>query len=184
MRSVRRNDINATALILMGVLSACSTGSPAPSPLPLPSQAASASGAALTITGVEYAYQGVPASVKAGTVVSFTNGGKEVHELIAIRRNDGVTTSVDELIAMPEAESDKLVTILPVVAIATPGESAPDPVVLDKPGSYIFMCFIPVGTTAFPSEDPGASVDPSASVEPGGPPHFTQGMVAELTVTE
>lgn len=175
--------MNTMALMVMAVLSACSTGSPGVSPSPSVSQAASTSAATLTITGVEYAFQGVPVSVKAGTIVTFTNGGKELHELITIRRNEGVTTPFEELVAMPEAESDKLVTILPVVAIAAPGESAAETVTLDKPGSYIFVCFIPVGMTAFPSQDPNASSDPGASSEPGGPPHFTQGMVAELNVT-
>lgn len=170
----------ATSLALIVVLGACSgTGAPSPSPSPTASPVPSTSADALTITGVEYEYQGVPASVKVGTVVTFTNGGHELHELITVRRNDGVTTSIEELISMPEEDSDKFVTISPVVAIAAPGESAPETVTLDRPGSYIFICFIPQGTTSFPSDGPDAS-----AAEPQGAPHFTLGMVAELTVTE
>jgi plastocyanin len=170
----------ATSLALVAVLSACSgTGTPSTSPSPTASPIPSTSADALAITGVEYEYQGVPASAKVGTVVTFTNGGHELHELIAVRRNDGVTTPVEDLISMPQEESDKLVTISPVVAIAAPGESAPEQVTLDRPGSYIFICFIPQGMTSIPSGSPDASAAP-----PPGAPHFTLGMVAELTVIE
>ncbi len=144
-------------------------------------EAPSSSGNAVTITGVEYAYEGLPERVEPGTVVSFKNGGTEVHEIIAVRRNEGVTTTLDELLAMSETESDKLVTFLGV-AIASPGETALDTITLDQPGSYIFLCFIPVGTTELPSLAPDAT--PSESLLPDGPPHFTQGMLTEFNVTE
>jgi plastocyanin len=134
----------------------------------------------IEVTGVEYAYQGVPETAPAGTEVSFFNAGEEVHQIIAVRRNDGVTTSLDELLAMSEAESNKLVTVLDV-AVAEPGETAPNTIALDQPGSYIFICFIPVGTTALPSLAPGAT--PNESTLPEGKPHFLEGMVAEFSVT-
>jgi hypothetical protein len=52
----------------------------------------------------------------------------------------------------------------------------------DQPGGYIFICFIPVGTTELPSLVPDAT--PNESLLPDGPPHFVQGMVAEFSVTE
>ena len=177
--------MSAIAIVCVVGLSACGAGAPSASPSANAPAITSPSGDALTITGVEYSYQGVPATAKVGTVVTFTNGGKELHELVIFRRNDGVITSLEELIAMPQEESDKLVTISPIVAIAAPGESAPEPITLEQPGSYIFICFIPVGTTSLPTGDPNGSADPNASpAVPGGPPHFTKGMVAELTVTE
>ena len=179
----------ALAVVLLGTLAACSNATPpagssagaspnasADSPATSPSGAA-----AVTVTGVEYAYQGIPESAKAGTVVTFVNGGNEVHEIVAIRRNAGVTTTLDELLAMPEEESNKLVSFLGV-AVASPGETAPETITLDQPGGYIFICFIPVGTTALPSLAPGAT--PNESLLPDGPPHFVQGMVAEFTVAE
>lgn len=177
------------AAVLLGALAACSNSTPpagssvATSPIAsAESPAASTPGAdAVTVTGVEYAYQGVPDSPKTGTVVTFVNGGNEVHEVVAVRRNEGVSTSLDELLAMPEEESNQLVSFLGV-AIASPGETAPDTITLDQPGSYIFICFIPVGTTELPSLAPDAT--PNESLLPEGPPHFVQGMVAEFNVTE
>ena len=175
--------------VLIGTIAACSNTTPPAGSNADTSPAASAQGSAtpssgansVTVTGVEYAYQGVPNNAKAGSVVTFVNGGKEVHEVVAIRRNDGVTTTLDELLAMPEEESNKLVSFLGV-AVASPGETAPETITLDEPGSYIFICFIPVGTMELPSLAPDAT--PNESLLPDGPPHFIQGMVAEFSVTE
>lgn len=175
----------ALAGLLIGALAACSNSTPPAGSSTPTSPAASAESSAasggVTVTGVEYGYQGVPDSAKAGTVVTFVNGGNEVHEIVAIRRNEGVTTTLDELLAMPEEESNKLVSFLGV-AIASPGETAPETITLDQPGSYIFICFIPVGTTELPSLAPDAT--PNESLLPDGPPHFVQGMVAEFTVAD
>ena len=175
--------------VLIGALAACSNSTPPAGSSADPSPMASAESPAtsplgadgVTVTGVEYGYQGVPDSAKAGTVVTFVNGGNEVHEIVAIRRNAGVTTTLDELLAMPEEESNKLVSFLGV-AVASPGETAPETITLDQPGNYIFICFIPVGTTELPSLAPDAT--PNESLLPDGPPHFVQGMVAEFSVTE
>jgi plastocyanin len=177
-------------LLAMATLAGCSTSSPSlqrpsiASPAATsgtPSTPAGSSESALTVTGVEYAFQGIPQTVRAGTVVTFANAGKEVHQMIAARRNDGVTASLEELLAMPEAESDMLVTILGG-PVASPGETAADTVTLDRPGTWFFVCFIPVGTTNVPALAPGAT--PNEALMPEGPPHFLQGMVAEVTVTE
>ncbi len=179
----------ALAGVLAVALAACSNAIPpvGSSSAMSPEATAHASGTSssgadeVTVTGIEYAYQGVPDNAKAGTVVTFVNGGSEVHEVVAIRRNEGVTTTLDELVAMPEEESNKLVSFLGV-AIASPGDTAPETIALDQPGSYIFICFIPVGTKALPSLAPDAT--PNESLLPDGPPHFVQGMVAEFNVTE
>ena len=179
----------ALAGLLIGALAACSSSTPPGASSADTSPVASADSPAsppsgadgVTVTGVEYAYQGVPESAKAGTVVTFVNGGNEVHEIVAIRRNEGVSTTLDELLAMPEEESSKLVSFLGV-AVASPGETAPETIALDQPGGYIFLCFIPVGTTEMPSLAPDAT--PNESLLPDGPPHFVQGMVAEFSVIE
>jgi plastocyanin len=172
--------------LLVGSLAACSgtTASPGTtSTLGTPDASAGSpvtGSESVTVTGVEYAYEGIPGNVTAGTTITFVNSGQEVHEIVAVRRNEGVTTTLDELLAAPEDELEQFVTFLGV-AIADPGETAPETITLDQPGGYIFLCFIPVGTTALPSTAPGES--PSASL-PAGPPHVVQGMVAEFTVTE
>jgi len=74
------------------------------------------------------------------------------------------------------------------VSIAFPGEEGMAVVgspTLTEPGRYALICAIPTGA------DPQAYRDlfaaPPSDNEgppdiPGGPPHFTQGMFAELTV--
>jgi plastocyanin len=177
------------SLLVTGILAACSgTGAPASSsdvesPVTSPRNATESpttDDGPIEVTGVEYAYQGVPETVTAGTMISFFNAGEEVHQIVAVRRNEGVTTSLDELLAMPEAESNKLVTFLDI-AVAGPGETAPNTITLDQPGSHIFICFIPVGTMSLPSLAPGAT--PNAETLPEGKPHFLEGMVAEFSVT-
>src|SRR5215204_3132214 len=177
-------------LVAMSIVAACSTSGPPPQRSSVASPAATSgtssasavsSGTARTVTGVGYDFNGIPSTARAGTVVTFVNAGTEVHQMIAARRNDGVTASLEELLAMPQAESDKLVTILGG-PVASPGETASDTITLDRPGTWFFVCFVPVGTTNLPSLAPGAT--PNEALMPEGPPHFLQGMVAQLTVTD
>jgi plastocyanin len=181
----------AASCLLIGSLAACTgtTASPGTTSTTAPASPATSPGASpespstgntVTVTGVEYAYQGIPENATAGTVVTFVNGGQEVHEIVAVRRNEGVTITLEELLEKPEAELEQFVTFLGGVQ-AGPGETAEQTITLDQPGDYIFLCFIPVGTTELPSSAPGES--PAASLPPG-PPHVVQGMVAEFTVTE
>jgi plastocyanin len=141
-----------------------------------PAEDDEAEGETLEVTGVEYAFEGLDAEVEAGTELTFTNGGKEVHELILMRINDDETRSVEELLQLPEEEAMQSVTMMGV-SVAAPGEDGEimegDLTVADA-GRYAAICFIPVGTTEMP-EGPPAEGE-------GGPPHFTQGMVQEFTV--
>jgi hypothetical protein len=125
----------------------------------------------VSLTAKEYMYEGLPSELPAGvTSFELTNAGTEMHEIALLRKNDGVTETVDELLALPEEEAMQKATFLGV-AFAPPG--ADEYKVADlTPGDYIALCFIPVGTT---SED--------TPPNPDAPPHFTQGMVHEFTVT-
>lgn len=116
-----------------------------------------------SVTGIDYAFQGVPDSVRAGTIaVEFTNASdEEEHEMVVFKKNDP-DQSVEELFEMPEEEAMSLITFAGF-AFASPGESSSALLALE-PGAYTMVCFIPVGG------------------EEQGPPHFTQGMVAEFTV--
>ncbi|HET6948849.1 MAG TPA: hypothetical protein VFI47_00635 [Acidimicrobiales bacterium] len=122
------------------------------------------------VEATEYSFADIPDEMAAGTTsFEFSNEGHEVHELILVRRNDGVTETAEELLALPEDEAMAKVTMLGAPAFAPPGSS--DYKVVDlEPGDYIAVCFIPMGMT-------GVDGPP-----PDGPPHFTQGMVAEFTV--
>jgi uncharacterized cupredoxin-like copper-binding protein len=117
----------------------------------------------LAVTAVDYAFQGVPASIPAGTyAMELTNSGSEEHEMILFRKKPGVTQSIEEIVNLPEDQSDSLVEF-GGAAFAPPGESGSTLAELE-PGEYGMACFIPVGG----AED--------------GPPHFTRGMLAEFTV--
>lgn len=147
--------------------------------------------ASLDVLATDYAFGGIPDEVPAGpTVVSLTNDGEEMHEIILIRRNDGVTTPVEELLALPEEEAFAQVQFLSA-AFAAPGEVGHTVVDL-APGEYIALCFIPVGTTLEVFEQMSAAMEaPAGSGAPEGSapagsepaPHFAHGMIQEFTVT-
>ncbi len=127
-----------------------------------------------TITAVEYGYEGVPDTVEAGQVgFQLENGGEEVHEAVLFRINDGVEESAAELLQLPEGEVESKASFVGA-AFAAPGDQASTVVDLEA-GRYAFVCFVPVGTT---------SMEDAFSEEgAGGPPHFTEGMVAEFEVS-
>lgn len=127
----------------------------------------------VSITGVDYAFEGVPGSFQAGTVaIEFENQGDEVHEMAFIRINDDVDESIEELLELPEEEAMQKTQFVGA-AFAAPGET--DVTFVDlAPGNYAVLCFIPVGTTSLEALEVDAP--------PEGPPHFTQGMLAEFTV--
>lgn len=145
-------------------------------------------GETVSITAVNYAFQGAPATVAAGSRITLTNAADdELHELVAMRLDDDTDLSVEELVALPEDEFEQHVAPGPpaMVVIAPPGEEG-FPVLGDgtitEPGRYALVCFIPTG--ADPDEYLAAAQEGGEGppqVE-GGPPHFTQGMFAELTV--
>jgi hypothetical protein len=118
------------------------------------------------VTGVDYAFEGVPASLPAGTTsFSFTNASEaEEHEMILARRAPGVDLTFDEILALPEEESEPLVKAV-AFSFAPPGGESGALAELE-PGEYVMVCFVSVGG----AED--------------GPPHFTQGMKYEFTVED
>jgi hypothetical protein len=136
----------------------------------------------LAVTATEYSFDGLPAELEAGpTVVSFENEGAEVHEVFFIRVNDGVTETMEELLALPEEEASQKTT-MQAGAFAFPGASSAT--VTDfTPGRYLALCFLPVGAAP---EIIAQMEGPESTTPPGvelGPPHFTQGMAHEFTVT-
>lgn len=123
----------------------------------------------LEVTAVDYEYDGIPDTLSTGYhVIEFSNDGQEQHEVFAFEINDGVTESLDEIFAGPEEEIFGKIT--PVnAAFAPPGGSDTGSWNLRTPGNYAVICFIPVGSVG--------------ETEGDGPPHFTEGMVQEFTVT-
>jgi hypothetical protein len=118
----------------------------------------------VAVTGIDYGYEGVPATIAAGTVsFDFTNASEvEEHEMLLIKRTEGTTQTFAEIAALPEEESQSLVEFKGA-AFAPPGGQAGTLAELD-PGDYAMICFISIG---------GAEE---------GAPHFTQGMLTEFSV--
>jgi len=123
----------------------------------------------IDVTAKDYAFEGIDAELEAGiTSFEFTNEGKESHELVLLRKNEGVAETFDQLLELPEDQARSKVTSVG----GTGGDPGDDEYLLAdlEPGEYIAICFISVGTTG---EDH----------EGDGPPHFTKGMKHEFTVS-
>jgi uncharacterized cupredoxin-like copper-binding protein len=119
--------------------------------------------AEVEVTGKDYAFE-APDTIEAGTVsFAFTNASDaEEHEMILFTKAPGVDLSFEELLDLPEEESEEKVVFIGAT-FAPPGESSSALATLE-PGEYAMVCFIPVGG----GED--------------GPPHYEQGMFHEFTV--
>jgi plastocyanin len=189
-------------LLLAAAVAACSSTSgaspdapaspdasvaPSMAPSAAPSEAApsaapsgSPEGARVDVVGTDYAFSGLEASYSSPITIAFRNEGEEVHEIVVVRKGEGVTQSWEELLALPEEQSGDLVSFAGV-AYAEPGQTAADMVTASEPGEYLAICFIPQGTTELPSIDPNASEPPDLGT---GAPHFTLGMQAEFTITQ
>jgi hypothetical protein len=118
----------------------------------------------VAVTGIDFGYEGVPATIAAGTTsFQFTNASEvEEHEMLLLKKAEGTTQTFAEIAALPEEESESLIEFKGA-AFAPPGGQSGTLAELD-PGDYAMICFIPVGG----AED--------------GAPHFTQGMLTEFTV--
>jgi len=119
--------------------------------------------ASADVTAKDYSYSGLPSSAKPGPLsIQFANKGGEPHEFSLFRINDGVTDSVKDIIALPEAEAMKKVTMVGAT-FAEPGGNDYKVFKLGT-GKYGVACFIPLGD------------------KHDGPPHASKGMYASLTV--
>lgn len=123
----------------------------------------------IAVTAVDYAFEGVPETLAAGTVTfDFTNEGKEMHEMLTVRYKDPETT-VEDLMKLSDKEAQKMIDFLGA-SFGPPGVSDIESKDL-TPGKYALLCFVPVGST---SEKAARKAD--------GPPHVARGMFAEFTV--
>ena len=132
---------------------------------------------AVEVTGVEYAFVGLPASVPVGTSFRLVNGGQEDHEFVVVRANEGTTQTLEELLAMPPEQTNSLLTTAGIV-FANVGQTSVGTLTLDQEGRYFAVCFIPQGTKSGVSPSPASG---SAGTQEGTP-HALLGMVAEFTV--
>lgn len=117
-----------------------------------------------TITAVNYAFEGVPETLPAGEsgIILENDSEDEPHEFVLFKKAAGETRSATEILSDPATEEQGPGEFAGVVFAGQGGRAGS---FLDlQPGEYIAVCFIPVGG----GEE--------------GPPHFTRGMVSEVTV--
>lgn len=121
------------------------------------------------VAAVDYAFEGVPETLSAGTVTfAFSNEGEEMHEMLLLRFKDPKTT-VEDLMKLSQKQAQSKVDFLGA-SFGPPGASDIESREM-TPGKYVMVCFVPVGST---SEKAARKAD--------GPPHVAKGMSAEFTV--
>ena len=157
-------------------------------------------GMSVQVTGVEYAFTGLPETLPVGSELSFTNDGAELHELVVVRIADDVTESVEELLAMEGEGRDPMAEGLVEMVgegplFAEPGQMAEGALVLEREGRYVALCFVPQGfdplvleAAGLGPDDLGPETDPSTLPEEvqailANPPHLAAGMIQEFVVT-
>jgi plastocyanin len=163
-------------------------------------------GMTVEVTGVEYAFTGLPESVPVGTTLAFTNGGVELHEMVVNRIADGVEETFDELMALNESgvdlEAEGYIDAEygNQMVLALPGQTAEDTITLDQEGRYVVLCYVPSGLEPAKLEEFGVDIttldentdmaelpaEAQAYLEEvmtTGVPHLVNGMIQEFTVT-
>ncbi|HEX2064662.1 MAG TPA: hypothetical protein VHE80_09605 [Acidimicrobiales bacterium] len=135
---------------------------------------------AAEVRGVEYAFEGIPQTIRAGVVsfeFSVPSSATEVHELVVIRKNDAVTESFEQLLQQPEEQVRQKTTSVAGVEPTRPGDDG-NSVARLQPGEYLVACFLPVGATPALFEQ----IEAGQAQPPEGPPHVARGMRAQFTV--
>ncbi|HWJ52431.1 MAG TPA: hypothetical protein VNT24_03515 [Propionibacteriaceae bacterium] len=123
----------------------------------------------IQVIATDHAYQGLPSAVRSGAVgIRVDNQGQDVHQVLIIRANDGVTQPFSEMLELPPEQRGQLATPLGSIEVE-PGETSTVFLRL-TPGRYGAVDLLAQGTTSFAA--PG-----------DGPPHFSLGMQGEFTAT-
>lgn len=143
----------------------------------------------VTVGLTDYAFTGLPAELAAGSTLTVDNqSDEELHELVAVRLPDDEDRADEELVQLPPEELARFFSGVTAVLLQPPGSDevivAEGDGTLEDAGRYLVICAIPTGA------DPGEYLEAAAEAEggppegvQGGPPHFVNGMWAELTVT-
>ena len=84
-------------------------------------------GGTIEITGQDYGFAGLPEVAASGAELTFTNGSDvEFHEMVVLRIADGEERTLQELLELPDEESESLVEFQGVL-VALPGEDGFNP---------------------------------------------------------
>lgn len=179
MTSLRRTTV---ALVVAGcVLSACAgDGDEADAATDGPRQ--------VTVGMSDYGYDGLPAELAAGSTLAVDNTSEdELHELVAIRLPDDEERPAAELVQLPPEEFGGFFPLVETVLLQAPGSDETVPAVgdgtLSEPGRYLVICAIPTGADPQEYLEAAAESEEGPPAVDGGPPHFANGMYAELVVT-
>lgn len=130
------------------------------------------------VTTVDYAFNGITTSAAAGPVsFDLKNAGKEMHEMVILKKKAGVTESFDEIVKLDKEEGQKKVDRVGSLDPTKPGDDDYVVVNLEK-GDYLVACFLPVGATP----ELFAKAEAGDAELPKGPPHVSKGMKATFTV--
>lgn len=143
----------------------------------------------VAITAADYKFEGLPKSVAVGSTFTLANSSQvELHEAVAMRIPDAEDRSIDELAKLSDAELGAIFAGEPAfVLLSMPGAAAADQIAavgngtVTEAGRYAIVCFIPTGADPQEFMDAAATSEGPPEVE-GGPPHFVNGMYAEITV--
>ena len=118
----------------------------------------------LDVNGIDFGFEGLPEQIDAGRLaMRFTNStsADEQHELVLMKKAEGVTQTATELLELPEDEL--MSAVMPVAVVFADEEGGESVALVDlEPGSYIAICMIPTAGD--------------------GPPHAMNGMIADLEV--
>lgn len=108
--------------------------------------------AQLDVEGIDFGFEGIPETVPEGRVaLHFTNATQmdEAHEVFIARKADGVTESLDELLALPEDEAFSKLIPTAVAFSDIAGGEATSLVDLEA-GDYVAFCMIPTNDDGTP----------------------------------
>ena len=157
-------------------------------------------GMGVEVSGVEYAFSGLPETLEVGSEITFTNDGAELHEIVIVRKAEGVEETIEELLAMEAEGRDPMAEGLVEMVgegplIAMPGTTAEGSLVLDQPGEHVALCFIPQGFDPAAFEAAGvdimtmgpetdlASLPEEVQAIFANPHHLAAGMIQPFMVT-
>lgn len=111
------------------------------------------------VSGVDFGFEGLPASIGAGPVsFEFSNDGESAHEMVIFQLGEGV--DLDALLASDEEPSEDQAREVGGT-FGEPGGAVTYANTDLEPGEYAVICFIP---------------------GPGGKPHYELGMKSTFTV--
>lgn len=184
--TARQVMLAATLGVVAVGLGACGDDDAASTP-PTSAPPAADSAHVVEVTMLDYAFEGLPASVPTGTRLAVTNAaGAELHEVVLFHLPDDEDRELADLAAL--APDDLLAALGEPHSVLLAAPGGPEIVavgdgVLSEPGRYALFCFIPTGADV--DEYLAAAGDPDHEGPPqvdGGPPHFIHGMFAELEV--